>query len=112
VTDPIEVAARRLVDTGALHTYACAVSDWTPLKVGSCPCEDDVAEMLTAFASEVRRQALEDACKAICEWCEARDELFRDPNPEWDWYHVDEDSDEAFDCDAARICALAEEPTK
>jgi hypothetical protein len=59
LADPIEAAARRLVDSGALHTAACMFYD------GGCTCEPDVAEVLKAFAREVRRQALEEAAQ-IC----------------------------------------------
>lgn len=95
MTDPIEDAARRIRELER--------SCW---RRGLNMAHPVVAEELREILREVRRQALEEACAAMCEWCEAGDELFRDPSPEWDWYHVDEDSDEAFDCDAGRIRAL------
>jgi hypothetical protein len=90
MTDPIEVAARRLVDSGALHTGACPFWD------GGCGCE--AKEVLEAFAREVRRQALGEAARIA----EA----------------VDGEEHGGSQCCAGelviaeRLRALAEEPTK
>ena len=52
------------------------------------------------------KAAVEDCCRAICEWCEAGDKLACDGDPsKWEsWYHVEDDGEDV-DCDAAVIRA-------
>lgn len=68
-------AVRRLVETGALHTAACAVHLQAPLK-GPCHCESDVESILRTLVEAARLDerakldtALRLAMNAEGPWC-------------------------------------------